>query len=150
MSFSVSTTLAPEVILSRATDHLFAVGYDTDTDATHVHAFDGREYTLWIAICLFIFFFIPFLIYWFTRPKNMVEVTATSGGCTIAYQGRKALSDANALADILRNSTTESMSKPEPDQRPAFPTSMYCRKCGAKIPADSTFCQKCGVKLVEE
>ena len=102
MSFSVSTNLAPEVVLSRASDHLRAVGYKVKAEGVRVRGTNGREYTTWIAVVLFFFFFIPFLIYWFTRPKSTVEVTATSGTCTMTYKGKRGLSEANNLASMLK------------------------------------------------
>jgi ribosomal protein L40E len=37
---------------------------------------------------------------------------------------------------------------PSPAATSRAPSEMFCRKCGAKIPRDSTFCLECGTKVV--
>lgn len=90
-------------ILSKANNHLKAVGYKVKTKGYILEAKNGRDYTTWIAVLLFLFFFIPFLIYWFTRTKNKVILDAsTPGRFEINYEGSKAVNEAERLSRMLR------------------------------------------------
>ena len=104
MSFTYKTNLAQSEILSKSTDHLKAVGYSIQTKGLVLEATDGRDYTTWIAVILFLFLFIPFLIYWFTRKKNKVTVDVTqAGNITIKYEGSKAVSEAERLGKMFQS-----------------------------------------------
>jgi hypothetical protein len=100
MSFSYNAKYDQGETLAKATAHLRAVGYKVKTKGYTIEAVDGRDYTTWVAVVLF--FFIPFLIYWFTRKKNRITVFAEEGKFTITYDGQKAVVEAERLTNILR------------------------------------------------
>jgi len=103
MSFSYKTELPQEELLSKANAHLKATGYRVKTKGYVLEAVNGRDYTTWIAVVLFLFFFIPFLIYWFTRKKNRVIIDASSSGkFTLTYDGSKAVIEAERLTNMFK------------------------------------------------
>ena len=103
MSFSYPSKFSQDTVLSKATTHLKAVGYKVKTKGYILEASNGRDYTTWIAVVLFLFFFIPFLIYWFTRKKNKITIDATSeASFTISYDGSKAVVEAERLSNMLK------------------------------------------------
>jgi len=103
MSFSYPTRYPQGEVLSKAATHLKAVGYKIKTKGWVLEAVDGRDYTTWVAVVLFLFFFVGFLIYWFTRKKNKIIIDASlEGSFTITYEGSKAVVEAERLANMLK------------------------------------------------
>ncbi len=103
MSFSYQTKASQQEVLQKSTAHLKAVGYHINTKGYVLEATDGRDYTTWVAVVLFVFLFIPFLIYWFTRKKNKIVVdTSASGAFTVTYDGSKAVIEAERLSNMLK------------------------------------------------
>jgi len=108
MSFTYPTSYSQEVILSKATAHLKAVGYKIKTKGYILEAVDGRDYSTAWCILFFLLGIIPFLIYWFTRKKNRITIDATSeGNFTITYDGNKAVIEAERLSNMLRGKITD-------------------------------------------
>lgn len=98
-----NTQLSQSEIISKSAAHLKAVGYKVKTKGLIVKAKNGRDYTTWVAVVLFLFMFIPFLIYWFTRKKNKLVVDATKERTvTINYDGRKAILEAEKLGNMFQ------------------------------------------------
>jgi len=58
-----NTQLSQSEIISKSAAHLKAVGYKVKAKKLIVKAKNGRDYTTWVAVVLFLFAFIPFLIY---------------------------------------------------------------------------------------
>ncbi|MBS7635411.1 hypothetical protein KEJ34_08045 [Candidatus Bathyarchaeota archaeon] len=103
MSLSYPTKYSQGAVLSKATTHLKAIGYKVKTKGYILEAVNGRDYTTWVAVVLILFFFLGFLIYWFTRKKNKIVIDATSeGSFTITYDGSKAVIEAERLAKMLK------------------------------------------------
>jgi len=103
MSFNYKTNMSQQEILQKSTAHLKALGYHVNTKGYVLEATDGRDYTTWIAVVLFLFFFIPFLIYWFTRKKNKIIVDASTPGVfVLTYDGSKAVIEAERLANMFK------------------------------------------------
>ena len=107
MSFSYPTKYSRDAVLSKAIDHLKAVGYKVKTKGYVLEAVNGRDYTTWVAVVLVLFFFIGLLIYWVTRKKNRITVDASrEGWVTITYDGSKAVVEAERLANMLKEQTS--------------------------------------------
>lgn len=103
MSFSYSTKYSQDALLSKATTHLKAVGYKIKTKGYVLEASDGRDYSTAWCVLFFLLGLIPFIIYWFTRKKNKITIDATTeGSFTITYDGSKAVTEAERLANMLK------------------------------------------------
>jgi len=93
----VKTKMDPSEALTRAEEHLRATGYKVKVGGNSLMAADGRDYSTAWCILFFILGILPFLIYWFTRKKNRVMITAGRGRLSITYDGRRGASDATML-----------------------------------------------------
>jgi cbb3-type cytochrome oxidase subunit 3 len=83
--------------------HSKATRYKVEMKGYILEAVKGRDYTTWVAVVLFLLFFIGFVIYWFTRKKNRVTVDAsTPGKFTLTYDGSKAVVEAERLANMFK------------------------------------------------
>jgi len=102
-SFEYDTELSRQDLLSKASSHLKAVGYGVVIKDNLLVATNGKVYNTLIAAVSFLFFLIPFFIYWFTRTRNKIVIDASiQGHFEIKYKGSKAASEAERLSHMFK------------------------------------------------
>ena len=103
MSIRVDTRLTVGEMLSKADSHLKAVGFrTTKVDESSIEAIGGRDHNIILTAVLILVFIPAGLIYYFTRKKTRMTVTAADGNLSIRYDGNKAFKRAEELANLIK------------------------------------------------